>query len=374
MNLTPEASVESPLRILCASWNVNSSHPGLDSLSSWLCPSTSKMNIPPHVVAVSLQEVIDLKDLKHYVNEDETRNLVQLWGETIVDTLKAHYPSISFVMLKRAFMVGIALIVIVQTPLIRRLRDVKKNRLATGTFGVLGNKGGCAIRFIYLDPTGNATTFCFLGLHLTAHQHEVVKRTQDFEYVINKLDFNSDTNNLNQKRGSMPKIVVGYEDSLIPKVNEHDVVFALGDMNYRIDNEDLIYVLDTIRRKELAPLLAKDQLLNEIRTNPVFQGYEECVITFPPTYKFQPGTSKYDTRNEKKKRIPAWCDRILYRTNKNIECLRYRACPNLISSDHKPISGLFIFPKLSVSLSTLSKNASTASSSSSLINARRLFS
>jgi hypothetical protein len=45
-----------------------------------------------------------------------------------------------------------------------------------------------------------------------------------------------------------------------------------------------------------------------------FQGFDEGELTFPPTYKYQPGTDKYETRAEKKLRTPSWCDRILYKS------------------------------------------------------------
>jgi hypothetical protein len=42
-----------------------------------------------------------------------------------------------------------------------------------------------------------------------------------------------------------------------------------------------------------------------------WQGWHEEAISFAPTYKFIAGTSAYDRRPHKKKRFPAWCDRIL---------------------------------------------------------------
>lgn len=56
------------------------------------------------------------------------------------------------------------------------------------------------------------------------------------------------------------------------------------------------------------------------------------------------GTNNYDS--SAKERIPAWCDRILYRVHEpslkqeKIRPLEYRSW-SATPSDHKPISGLF---------------------------------
>ena len=45
----------------------------------------------------------------------------------------------------------------------------------------------------------------------------------------------------------------------------------------------------------------------------VFQGFNEAPPRFWPTYKFDSGTNQYDT--SAKQRVPAHCDRILWRVN-----------------------------------------------------------
>lgn len=76
-----------------------------------------------------------------------------------------------------------------------------------------------------------------------------------------------------------------------------------------------------------------------------FLDVHEKTITFPPTYKFDPNTNTYDTST--KKRVPSWCDRILYKTedkeSKFIHCeqLSYNHIPEFDQSDHKPVYSLF---------------------------------
>ncbi|WEW60112.1 Inositol-1,4,5-trisphosphate 5-phosphatase 1 [Emydomyces testavorans] len=68
-----------------------------------------------------------------------------------------------------------------------------------------------------------------------------------------------------------------------------------------------------------------------------FQYYSEGPITFPPTYRYDNGTDVYDT--SEKRRIPAWCDRILWK-GENLRQLEYNTAP-LKFSDHRPVYAVF---------------------------------
>ena len=126
-------------------------------------------------------------------------------------------------------------------------------------------------------------------------------------------------------------------------------------MNYRIEG----LTIDEIDRKlELASfkeLLHQYDQLNREKNNKnceyveYFDGLMEGEILFWPTYKYDPGTDRWDTSI--KKRLPAWCDRILYHYgtqcknsihhNDQIRLIAYRSHPEIRVSDHKPVSGLF---------------------------------
>ena len=70
------------------------------------------------------------------------------------------------------------------------------------------------------------------------------------------------------------------------------------------------------------------------------QGYKEGELTFPPTFKFDPGTDVYDS--SAKSRIPSWCDRVLWRCNSDaydtVELLQYTHVPQLKVSDHRYVT------------------------------------
>lgn len=94
----------------------------------------------------------------------------------------------------------------------------------------------------------------------------------------------------------------------------------------------------------LEDLMDKDQLSLIRRQGRAFTQLEERLPAFPPTFKFEPGTSDYDM-----KRRPAWCDRVLYKTPqhafKNMELVTeqtsYRSHPQFTMSDHKPVTSEF---------------------------------
>ncbi|CAM8982016.1 unnamed protein product [Rhodiola kirilowii] len=129
------------------------------------------------------------------------------------------------------------------------------------------------------------------------------------------------------------------------------MVVFLGDFNYRLHSISYDEARDFVSQRCFDWLREKDQLRAEMKAGKVFQGMREAVIRFPPTYKFekhQPGLGGYDSGE--KKRIPAWCDRIIYRDNKSatatecsLECpvaasvIQYEASMKVTDSDHKPV-------------------------------------
>ncbi|KAH0711536.1 hypothetical protein KY289_007495 [Solanum tuberosum] len=103
-----------------------------------------------------------------------------------------------------------------------------------------------------------------------------------------------------------------------PELYEADMVVFLGDLNYRLDGISYDEARDFIYQRSFDWLRERDQLHTEMEVGNVFQGMRAAVIRFPPTYKFkrhQNGLAGYDFGE--KKRIPAWCDRILYRDSRS---------------------------------------------------------
>lgn len=69
-------------------------------------------------------------------------------------------------------------------------------------------------------------------------------------------------------------------------------------------------VRQEIRKGNLKVLQARDQLLNSMSSSAILSKFGEGKLDFHPTYKYDDRSDYYDT--SPKKRIPAWCDRILF--------------------------------------------------------------
>ncbi|CAM9572248.1 unnamed protein product, partial [Ectocarpus fasciculatus] len=146
-------------------------------------------------------------------------------------------------------------------------------------------------------------------------------------------------------------------------IQDHDVVFWFGDLNYRIESSiAALEVLAHAVSGGVSFLAANDQLNSAREAGDAFMGFHEAPIDFLPTYKYAAGTDDYDTRNDKKFRAPAWCDRILFWTScgdngtgstvpKDVKTATagsvrqhaYRRSETPLTSDHKPVSASFRF-------------------------------
>ncbi|CAM9462327.1 unnamed protein product [Phaeothamnion confervicola] len=202
--------------------------------------------------------------------------------------------------------------------------------------GVLGNKGAVCVRLQF-----HLSTFCFVCSHLAASRNNVAGRNADFRNILLKASFAGDPETAWEFRGLASEYSGGRAADAL-SITDHDVVFWIGDLNYRISEYVSIEeVFDRMATPEgLDWLRARDQLLLERRRGAVFQNFEEGEITFPPTYKYQPGTSQYERRPDKKLRAPAWCDRVLWSSREDPGHVRLESyCrAELLLSDHKPVA------------------------------------
>ncbi len=126
-------------------------------------------------------------------------------------------------------------------------------------------------------------------------------------------------------------------------VMNHQVKVIFGDMNYRI-NLDNLMVRKYIAQKDYEHLHKYEEFRKFAQSdNEIMRDFEEGPLYFDPTYKYDFNKNDYDTSG--KSRTPAWCDRIFFEAAKdsavsNMRQVLYKRA-ELKLSDHRPVFGLF---------------------------------
>lgn len=317
--------------VFVGTWNVNAK--GKDeSLEEWICADWKRLQRLPDIVIVGFQEIVDLNAVNVAV-DNKTQQRSSFWSDRLLSTVNSQGEQ--YQMISQRSMVGLLLCLLVRKNHLPRIQHIHSSATACGVLGLGGNKGGVAIRMQYYD-----TTLCFICSHLAAHRENVNGRNQDFANILQKTIFDVGEDAVKNiiRNGSVAQWTLG--NNLV-NVTDHDVIIWLGDLNYRIEeNIPTERAIQLAEKSQLDELLACDQLNIERNAGRCFQSFDEGPITFPPTYKYQPGTDVYDTRPEKKIRAPAWCDRILYRTSDdatNIQLFSYNRSERPNVSDHKAV-------------------------------------
>ncbi|KAL5161400.1 Type IV inositol polyphosphate 5-phosphatase 9 [Glycine soja] len=219
-------------------------------------------------------------------------------------------------------MVGMFITIWVRCDLYQTIRHLSILSVGCGIMGCLGNKGSISIRF-YLHET----SFCFICSHLASGGKEVDRRHRNVNaaHILSRTIFPS-----------------GPLHDMPQKIIDHDRVVWLGDLNYRIYMPDST-TKSLIKRGEWETLLKHDQLKMELTEGHVFQGWHEGAIEFPPTYKYRLNSVDYlgcDQQHvSRKRRSPAWCDRIIW-FGKGMKQIQYNRSESKLS-DHRPVRAMF---------------------------------
>lgn len=379
------------LGVLAVTWNCGESKPGASTpFFRWIQEHSSDKSL----IVVALQEVemggasVALAAAKETLaakSQERGNSNAQFWVNAVGSSLGTR--SWSNVSLRQ--LSGMLVMVFARSHLSKNLGEVHTSAVACGILGVGGNKGAVAVHLTLFRHR-----FVFICSHFAAHQHAVEVRNANYYTIMQDLNFRTtmgifdeedddmeedmadielsptsdmvqDNDNVfdgitNRKEANPLSNVAGHKRSNFLK--NIDAAFWMGDFNYRIDG-NYEQVCQLISSKELSPLLLCDQLKREHGSGRVFQGFREPDITFAPTYKFDKGaTGEFAYDSSEKKRIPAWCDRIMYRANApltptesfsskyhgvesedkvEIVPVEYDCWKDVVDSDHKPVYGSF---------------------------------
>ncbi|XP_024008624.1 type I inositol polyphosphate 5-phosphatase 13 isoform X2 [Eutrema salsugineum] len=341
------------VRILIGTWNVGQGRASHDALMSWLGSVTSDVGI----VAVGLQEV---EMGAGFLAMSAAKETVGLEGSAVgqwwIDAIgKALDEKNTFERMGSRQLAGLLISLWARKDIRTHVGDLDVAAVPCGFGRAIGNKGGVGLRIRVYDRI-----MCFVNCHLAAHLEAVNRRNADFNHIFRLMVFSRGQNLNNAAAAGVSTAAYTLKSNTNPSTGTEevksdlaaaDMITFFGDFNYRLFGISYDEARDFISQRSFDWLRERDQLRQEMKVGKVFQGMREALITFPPTYKFErnrSGLGGYDSGE--KKRIPAWCDRVIYRdtqsspfSESNLQCpvvssvIMYEACMDVTESDHKPV-------------------------------------
>ncbi|KAH0952574.1 hypothetical protein HN011_003909 [Eciton burchellii] len=302
------------LRIYFVTYNVATKFPNQQDLHQLLGIHSCDESKPwPDLYFIGLQEIKSQPQnmvLDYILFEDP-------WTKVFRNVLKRY----NYVKIRSQRLQGLVLNAFCLKKHLTHLRLIEAQYTKTGFGGMWGNKGAVSVRM-----NAYGVSICVVNAHLTPHDHLLADRIFDYNTIVSDHTF------------SVPDT---------SKILYHDYVFWIGDLNFRLNAENLTGsdIETLVKKGKLNELLERDQLKMVMEENQAFAELNENSITFPPTYKYEFESQEFDL-----KRKPSWTDRILYKVNSvdiyddvklNATQHTYKSHPNYSTSDHKPVTGEF---------------------------------
>ncbi|KAL9625355.1 MAG: hypothetical protein Q9160_000418 [Pyrenula sp. 1 TL-2023] len=308
---------------------------------------------------LGLQELIDVSSASEALKLFTDPGPANKWKDAMNKGLPKGYIKVA-----EQQLVGLLLLVYASPEIAPTVSSVSSTSVGTGFMGYVGNKGGVAIRMVL----GETTRMAFVNCHLAAGSDStsLTRRNWDCSQIASRVKFEPITDS------------TGVQEEFGDKIGDEDFAFWFGDLNYRLEvmpGEDVRRLLLLHTRNEydlnnkskrkidtelgyvnapidepkspavsqhseqesetssinldpeddpaslyttLQSLLPHDQLRKQMKQQKAFHdGWREGDINFLPTYKYDIGSVGMFDSGEKR-RGPSWCDRILYRTRRDL--------------------------------------------------------
>lgn len=336
------------INVLIVSWNVDAAKPdalSTDAENAQFFQKVFQSSDGPDIIAFGFQEVIDLESRKMAAKtvllggkkkgedgkiSEKVSSSYKRWHDRLVMAVKMAMPPDSpYTAIHTESLVGLFTCIFVKNAQRASVKDVAITTIKRGMGGRYGNKGAIVARLVV-----DNSSICFINCHLAAGQGHVRQRNADVAAVLEEKSLFPPSDAVEE----YIDFVGGGDGSM---VLDHEIVFLNGDMNYRIDQRRET-VINAIQSGELELLFPHDQLLREMKHNQGFRlrAFQEGPLMFAPTYKYDRRSNEFDT--SEKRRTPAWCDRILWRSRdpERVVQLNYQRYEANVS-DHRPISAAF---------------------------------
>lgn len=326
-------------KLWVGTWNSNGKAVSEEDLERWF-RSVGDTDEPPHVYAIGFQEFVDLS-ARNMLTDDGSRRRECCMR---VEAALARVHAVGYAPVCAEQCVGVLLLVYVSQSIVGGLTHVRADVVKCG-FGYgetrAGNKGGTAVRL-----SVNGSSLCLINAHLPAGASHADERNDTYGEILGGL---AKAYTERMRGGPFPPPLA------------HDLCIFFGDLNYRIEAPNDA-VRAAVAAGRWAQLLTADQLSLQQRAGGAFVGFSEAHISFPPTYKYDAGTSNFDS--SEKQRVPSYCDRVLWRQLRagSAECapLAYVSCMDVLTSDHKPVAALLRWTPPAVADGAVGRTAAMA--------------
>ncbi|GFP87143.1 type i inositol 1 4 5-trisphosphate 5-phosphatase 12 [Phtheirospermum japonicum] len=335
------------VRILVGTWNVGQGRASRGALKSWLGSTISDVGI----VVIGLQEV---EMGAGFLAMSAAKETVGLEGSAIGHWWQDHIGKAldeesTFERVGSRQLAGLMIAIWVRKTLRTHVGDLDVAAVACGLGRAIGNKGGVGLRLRVFDRI-IVLYKTVIWLHIW---RRLIGANADFDQYISDNDFHPiPVSHLPLRHFVAQMLTTVNPDEGRPDLAEADfgnssvAILIIVYLEYHTMRRGIF-----VSQRSFDWLREKDQLRAEMKAGKVFQGMRGGTHQIPPTYKFErgrPGLGGYDSGE--KKRIPAWCDRVLYRDNRanpneecSLECpvvasiLQYDARMDVTESDHKPV-------------------------------------
>ncbi|KXN85863.1 Synaptojanin-2 [Leucoagaricus sp. SymC.cos] len=172
-------------------------------------------------------------------------------------------------LLAKERLMGIYMAIYIHRDIRALVKGTSKSAVTAGLIGGrVGNKGGVGISLNVDD-----TTFLFLNAHLAAHGSRINHRLANLAKIKTELTVDSFLQH------DDPRMMA--EDLS----DRFDHTFIFGDLNFRLDITRL-HADWLIAHQEYEKALHFDQLQKLMKEGKAFVGFQEGIIDFPPTFKY----------------------------------------------------------------------------------------
>ncbi|KAG9678646.1 DNase I-like protein, partial [Aureobasidium melanogenum] len=324
---------------------------------------------------LGLQEIVDVNSAAEALRPYTDPSVAQRWKSE----MEAHLPR-GYKFIAEQQLIGMLLLIYTSGDVAADIKSVSTTSVGTGLMGYMGNKGAVTARIVLGETT--RLVFVNAHLAAGTDKGALERRNWDYSQIMSRTKFEpiQDSMGLSQNVGEgiddadfaffvgdLNYRLEGIPGEDVRRLlmlhtrNEYDLSKKQGKKvekeiardrasverrrENRMSTDSGVSQVSTVRSRDdkdskeeeesdpedlldpasdpaslhttLSSLLPHDELHQQQKARNAFQGWQEGPITFLPTYKYDAGSVGVFDSSEKR-RAPSWCDRILWRTRRDM--------------------------------------------------------